>query len=403
MIESTISQKLGGVFSSSKPFVEFLTRSKWASRVGSADICDFVVGTPHEEAIPEYVEAIRKASVPLRPDWFGYKVNDPQAREIAAEALRQRIGVAFENEDLFLTNGASSALIIALSAILDPDDEVIFLSPPWFFYESMINFTNGKAVRVKVDPQSFDIDVDAVASSITPRTRAIIVNSPNNPTGKIYPPETLDRLAEVLTTASEKFGKAIYLISDESYNRLIFDERKFSSPTAHYPNSFLIYSYAKALLTPGQRLGYIAISPAMNEREKIRHAVQLTQYNLYAFPDAVQLHALRDIESLSFDLNRLQQRRDLMAKALIEQGYELHIPEGAWYLLPKTPIPDDVEFARILAEQDVYVLPGSIIELSGYLRICLTANDEMVHKSLPVFESAIKSSAGKKTIPLATA
>ncbi|HQU84247.1 MAG TPA: aminotransferase class I/II-fold pyridoxal phosphate-dependent enzyme [Pyrinomonadaceae bacterium] len=401
MIESPISRNLGAVFTASRPFVEFLTQSKWASRMGNPDICDFVVGTPHEMPIPEYVEAIRKASIPQNTDWFGYKVNDPNARQIAANALRELVGIDFENEDLFLTNGASSALVIALKAILNPEDEVIFLSPPWFFYESMISFVHGKAVRVKVELESFDIDVEAVAKAITPRTRAIIVNSPNNPTGKIYPPETLARLSEILTAASEKFGQTIYLVSDESYNRLIFDENIFSSPTAHYPNSFLIYSYAKALLTPGQRLGYLAVSPLMHERDKIRRAVQITQYNLYAFPDAVHLHALADIEPMIFDLKKLQDRRDKMAQALSAQGFELHIPEGAWYLLPKTPIENDVEFAAMLAEKDVFVLPGSIVELPGYLRICLTANDEMVEKALPVFEWAMKSVSNPKTVTIA--
>lgn len=398
MIQAPISKNLDAVFTASRPFVKFLTQSKWASRMGSDGICDFVVGTPHEPPLPKYVEAIRKASVPLNSGWFGYKINEPTARQRATESLRSRVRIAFESEDLFLTNGASSALVIALAAILNLGDEVIFLSPPWFFYESMIAFARGKPVRVKVDLTTFDLDVDAIAKAISPQTRAIIINSPNNPTGKIYPAETLDRLAAKLSEASEKYGKAIYLISDESYNRILFDERKFSSPVAHYPNSFLIYSYAKALLTPGQRLGYLAVSPSMLEREKIRMAIQVTQYNFYAFPDTILMYALPEIESLCIDLAQLQQRRDILAEALQNQGYELHIPEGSWYLLPKSPIPDDTAFTQLLAEKDVFVLPGSIVELPGYFRISLTANNEMVSESLPVFDSVIKSVKGNKII-----
>ena len=403
MIQSPVSQHLDAVFAASKPFVEFLTQSKWASRMGNEGICDFVVGTPHEMALPAYVEAIKKASEPLNHGWFGYKVNEPSARRTAAEALRKRVGVDFADEDLFLTNGASSALIVALTAILNPDDEVIFLSPPWFFYESMITFARGRPVRVRVNLDTFDLDTDAIERAISSRTRAVIINSPNNPTGKIYPPETLERLAEILSKASEKYGQAIYLISDEAYHRLLFDDNKFSSPTAYYGNSFLIYSYAKALLTPGQRLGYLAVSPAMNEREKVRFAIQATQFNLYAFPDTVHLYALPDIEPLCLDIGRLQRRRDTLASALQSYGYELHSPEGAWYLLPKSPLADDVEFTRILSEKDVYVLPGSVVEMPGYLRISLTANDEMVEKSLPIFESAINFARGNEAMPVAAA
>lgn len=391
MIRSPISQNLDAVQAASRPFVEFLMGSRWSRRMGIEGICDFVVGTPHDLPMPEYVEAIRKASIPQNSSWFGYKVNEPNARVVATENLRQRINIPFESEDLFLTNGASSAIIITLNAILNPDDEVIFLSPPWFFYESMIAFVRGKPVRVKVNLETFDLDIEAIADAITAKTRAIFINSPNNPTGKIYPPETLKKLAEVLTNASEKFGQTIYLISDESYNRILFDGNKFSSPTEFYPNSILIYSYAKALLTPGQRLGYLAISPNMFEKEKIRFAIQTAQFNIYGFPDTVHLYALPELEPLCIDLNQLQNRRDLLMNSLRKMGYELHQPEGSWYLLPKTPIPNDLEFTEKLAEKDVFVLPGSVIELSGYIRISLTANDEMVSKSLSVFESVMNT------------
>lgn len=391
MIETPISQHLGAVFGASRPFVDFLTNSAWARRLGATDICDFVVGNPQEMPLPQYVEAVRRASVPLHPGWFGYMTNHPEAREAAARSLRERLGIAFDAEDVFLTKGASNALVLALSTVLDPGDEVIFQSPPWFFYEPMIAFVRGVAVRARVDRASFDLDVDAIRGAISPRTRAVIVNSPNNPTGKIYPPETLARLAEVLTEASEEYGRAIYLVSDESYNRILFDGRRFASPTGYYPHAFLLYSYAKALLSPGQRLGYLALPPAMPERDRMRSAIFATQCSGYGFPDAVLQRALPDLEPLCIDLGRLQRRRDLLVEALSEMGYELHVPEGAWYLLPRSPLPDDAAFANVLASHDVFVLPGHIVDLPGYLRISLTASDEMVERSLAGFAAAIGS------------
>ncbi len=389
MIEAPISQHLEAVEAAATPFIQFLTTSSWSKRMGSPDICDFVAGNPQDMPLPEYVDAIRRASVPQNPSWFAYKANEPAAREVAAQSLRDRLDIAFEPDDVFMTKGASTALAIALATVVSPGDEVLFISPPWFFYESMIAFARGVPLRVKTDLKTFDLDVPAIAEAITQRTRAVIVNSPNNPTGRIYPPETLHRLAEVLDAASEEHGRTIYLLSDEAYNRILFDGRRFPSPAAHYPNTFLLYSYGKTLLAPGQRLGYLALAPSMPARERMRSAVLLTQFSGYGVPDAVLQHAMPDLEPLCIDLAQLQVRRDTLVRNLRQQGFEVHVPEGTFYLLPRSPIPDDAAFADVLAAHDVFVLPGRIIEMPGYFRISLTGTDEMVERSIPRFAAAI--------------
>jgi aspartate aminotransferase len=389
MMEAPISQHLAAVELASSPFMEFLKGSAWSKRAGSPEICDFVAGNPQDMALPEYVEAIRRASIPQDPTWFAYKTNDPVAREVAAQSLRDRLGIAFEPDDVFMTKGASTALAIALATVVSPGDEVLFMSPPWFFYESMIEFARAVPVRVKVDLDTFDLDIPAIAAAITPRTRAVIVNSPNNPTGRIYPPETLDRLAEVLAAASQHHGRTIYLLSDEAYNRILFDGRRFPSPAAHYPNTLLLYSYGKTLLAPGQRLGYLALPPSMPGRERMRAGLVVTQFSGYGVPDAVLQHALPDLEPLCIDLVQLQRRRDTLVESLRQQGYDVHVPEATFYLLPRSPIPDDFAFTDLLAADDVFVLPGRIVELPGYFRISLTATDEMVERSIERFGAAI--------------
>lgn len=384
-----ISQHLDAVHRASAPFVSFLLGSEWGRRIGDDGICDFVVGNPHDEPLEGYVDAIGRASVPKHPGWFGYQTSAPDAQDAVVRTLTADVGVDVDRGDVFLTNGASTALFIVLSTILEPADEVIFQSPPWFFYESMVAFARGEPVRVGVDPDTFDLDVSAIADSITSRTRAVIVNSPNNPTGKIYPRSTLERLAEVLEAASQRYGKRIYLISDECYRRIVFDGRSCPSPATYYPATFMLYSYGKVLLTPGQRLGYVAIPAAMPGRERMRAALMGSQFSVYGIPDAVMLYALPELEGLSIDIGRLELRRDRMVDALTRQGYDVSLPEGAFYLLVRSPLADDREFARLLAADDVFVLPGSIVELPGYLRICLTASDEMVERSLRVFASAI--------------
>ncbi len=362
-------------------------------RRGTGGMCDFVVGNPHDMPLPAYVDAVRRACIPRDPDWFGYKLNEPAACEAAARSLRERLDIPFEPEDVFLTKGASSALVVALTTVVEPGDEVIFLSPPWFFYEAMIAFVRGVPVRVQVDPTTFDVDVEAIRAAISPRTRAVIVNSPNNPTGRIYPPQTLARLGAMLSAASEAYGKAIYLISDESYNRILYDGCEFCSPTAYYANAFLVYSYAKALLTPGQRLGYVALAPAMPDRARMRSAIFMAQCSGYGFPDAVLQHALPELEPLCIDLAQLQRRRDTIVGTLRRQGYDVLSPEGAWYVLVRSPLRDDCEFTELLASENVFVLPGRIVELPGYFRITLTATDEMVERSLPGFAAAIGAAA----------
>ncbi len=391
MTETALSGHIQASHAAFGPFMDFLATSRWTSRAGSPGICDFAAGNPQDMALPEYVEAIREASIPRSPDWFAYKGNEGPAREAAAASLRQRLGTDFESDDVFLTKGASTALAIAMATLVHPGDEVIFPSPPWFFYESMIAFSHGVPVRVKVDLSTFDLDVDAIGAAITPRTRAVIVNSPNNPTGRIYPPATLERLAQVLTSASEANGRPIYLLSDEAYNRILFEGAHFTSPTSYYGHSMLLYSYGKTLLAPGQRLGYLALPPSMPGREEMRKALLVSQFSGYGVPDAVLQHALPAIEPLCIDLARLQRRRDVMVEALRECGYEVNVPEGTFYLLPRCPVPDDAAFTERLAADDVFVLPGHIVELPGYFRISLTASDEMVERSLPRFAAAIEA------------
>ena len=227
-----------------EPLMTFFTHGGWSRRDPSdPENCDFVAGNPQETVLPEYVESLQRWTVPQDKDWYAYKFNEPYAQEAAAAGLRARRGVAFEAEDVLVTDGAFAGLNLCIRTVTDPGDEVIFLTPPWFFYEAIILGGEARPVRVAVDYETWDLDVPTIERAITERTSAIIVNSPNNPSGKIYPPETLQALGEVLTTASERIGHPIYLISDEAYSRIVFDDRPFASPTEFYPNSFLVYTY----------------------------------------------------------------------------------------------------------------------------------------------------------------
>ena len=199
-------------------------------------------------------------------------------------------------------------------------------------------------------------------------------------------------LADLLERASSRLGRPIHLLSDEPYNRIVFDGRSFHSPAEVYPNTVVTYSYGKTLLTPGMRLGYIAIPPTMPDRDHIRERIFLTQIATgFAFPNADLQHAIEDLETLSIDIGALERRRDRLVSALREIGYETTLPEGTFYVMAKAPVADDEAFSRTLADNGVLVLPGSVVEVPGWFRISLTASDEMVGRGMPGFAAALEA------------
>lgn len=358
-----------------------------------SDISDFTFGNPHEMPRQDVVEILQRWAVPQDKDWFAYKRSEPNAQAAVAEALTRRFGMPFEPEDIAMTTGGFGALISAMKAVADPGDEVIFSLPPWFINEPIIIESGLVPVKVSIDLETFDLDLDAIAGAITPRTRVLIVNTPHNPTGKIVPPETLRRLADLLEEASQRNGRRIYLLSDEPYNRIIFEGSDFHTPLEFYPYAMVAYSYAKTLMMPGQRIGYLALPPTMplEWRAALRRAVEGIQLSSgYLIPNALLQHAIEDLEALEHDMEHLTRKRDLMVGSLQEMGYEVFEPQGTFYLFPKSPIADDQAFADMLVEENVAVLPGRVFETPGYFRICLTANDEMIERALPGFKRAME-------------
>ena len=353
------------------------------------DVANFAVGNPLEKPMPAYVDTLRNHLEPRRRNWFAYQVSDPKARIAVARSLSATTGMAWDPEDVAMTNGGFAALAVAMRALVEPGDEVIFFSPPWFFYEFMILAAGATPVRVHLPPPAFEPDLDELAAAITSRTRALIFNSPQNPSGRVYPLETLTALARTLTDASERIGHPIYLISDEPYRRILFDGITFHSPAEVYPNTVVTYSYGKQLLAPGQRVGYLAVPPTMPGREAFRETALVAQLATgYAFPNALLQHALPDLEPLIIDMPAMERRRDRLVGALREMGYEATMPEGTFYLMARSPIADDVAFTDILAKHRVLVLPGTIVEVPGWFRISLTATDEMVERGIPGFAAA---------------
>lgn len=369
---------------------DFYSSSRYAQRRFEPDVCDFTFGNPHEFPLAGLVTAIRERAVPHDKNWFAYKTSEEEPRTFLAEHLSRELGLPFASTDIALTTGAFAAIMVAFHQVLDPGDEAIFSEPAWFCYEPLLLAAAAVPRKILLKAPRFDLDLGAIESAITDRTRLVIVNTPHNPTGRIYGRETLAQLAEILERASVRIGHRICLLSDEPYRRLRFDGRRFETPAAVYPWTFISYSYGKVLLAPGQRIGYLAVSPLMPDpdRRAFSDAMLAAQMALgWCFPNAVMQYALPDLETLSIDQAALARRRDRLMSVLGNSGYEVLPPEGTFYLWSKWPAGDPLQHWNRLADRNVFVLPGEIMNAPGYFRISLTASDAMVERALPVFQA----------------
>lgn len=396
MITVAISNRAAQAKSTVDVVTTFLARIR--ALADDPGTLDLTFGNPHEMALPGFTDAVRAQIEPRSVDWFAYKASERVAQEAVAAGLTAELGLPFEPEDIAMTQGAFGAISLAFALLADAADEVVIPVPGWFCYEPTQYAVNLVPVRAPLDPVTFDLDLDAIAGAITPRTRIVIVNSPANPTGRIYSKQTWDALAEVLERASHTHGRRIWLLSDEPYRRIRFDGVGFASPAASYPWTVIDYSYGKVLLTPGQRLGYLALSPLIptDEREELRDALMPLGLAIgWGFPDAVMQYSVPALETLSIDLAELTRKRDRLYGALTDAGLEVTRPEGTFYLWGRAPGGDAVAFCDALAERGVYVMPGTLFDQPQHFRISLTATMEMIEAALPHLLDVIAVSRGE--------
>ena len=372
-------------------------------RSGATDgqvVADLTFGNPHEPPLPDLVSALRTHIEPQTTNWFAYKTSEEEPRRVIAEGLRAELGLNFTPEDIAMTLGAYGAITLAFSMLLDPGDECIIPVPGWFLYETSLSLCHAVTVKVPLRDDDFDLDVAAIEAAITARTRIVIVNTPHNPTGVIYSRDRLTELAAMLHFKSQEFGRPIFILSDEPYRRIRFDGAPFTSPAEVYPWTLIDYSFAKVLLAPGLRLGYLAICPDMpaEARETLRTTAEKTQLaSGCAFPDAILQYAVKDLEKVSIDVPAYQRKRDRLYDAMTQWGYQMTRPAGTFYLWGKAPGGDAVAFTTALAKRGVYVMPGTLFERPGDFRISLTGTHDMIEASLAAFEALAPPATGVPT------
>lgn len=387
---SLLSARIRAADAAFAPVRDFYSNSRYSEHRLDPGVCDFTFGNPQEFPLDGLVASLRQRAIPHDKNWFAYKTSEEAPQAFLAEHVGRELALPFEPSDFALTAGAFAAIMVAFRLVLDPGDEAVISEPAWFCYEPMLLAADAVPRKVMLKTPTFDLDLETIAAVIGPKTRLVIVNSPHNPTGRIYDTALLRELAALLDRASARFGRRIFLLSDEPYRRLRFDGRAFVSPAALYPWTLISYSYGKVLLSPGQRLGYLALGPLMPaaDREALRGVMFSAQMAMgWCFASALMQHAVPDLENLSIDCAALAQRRDHLVKALTDFGCEMLRPEGTFYLWGRWPEGDAERHWNRLADQGVFVLPGRLMNAPGYFRISLTASDAMVERALPVFKA----------------
>jgi aspartate aminotransferase len=311
-------------------------------------------------------------------------------RETVANYYSQETGLDFSAKNIIMTVGAAGALNVLLKTILEPGDEVIILSPYFVEYQFYVD-NHGGVPKVVPTNEDFSINISRIEESVSPKTKAILINSPNNPTGVVYGEYLLRALAQAIQNINKRYKKSIYLINDEPYRKIVFDGKKAPWIFKLYDNSIVVTSHSKDLAIPGERIGHIAISPRADDAEKLSDGTTFCNRILgYVNAPALMQRVTADLQNVSVSVDEYQKRRDFLYAKLSEMGYTLVKPQGAFYLFPHSPIKDDVKFVQELAKHRVLVVPGSGFACPGHFRISFCVSFDTIERSIPAFDTVAR-------------
>lgn len=359
---------------------------------GAENVFDFSLGNPNLNPPEGFNELLRKQGEQTAPFQHAYMPNAgyPDVREKLAAYISKEYKVEMPGSNCIMTCGAGGALNVILKTILNPGDTIIASRPCFMEYKFYADNHQG-SLEIADCKENFDLDIKEIEVKITKKTAAVIINSPNNPSGKIYPENNIKELAKMLFAKSKETGRAIYLISDEPYRKIIFGNSEVPSIFALYKNSIVVTSFSKDLSIPGERIGWLAIHPEAEDIDNLRNGVILCNRILgFVNAPALMQRIVADLLETSVDMDGYKQNRDLLCSSLKQMGYEFNEPEGAFYLFPKAPGGDDLVFTKALQDELILTVPGRGFGMPGYFRIAYCVTKESIEKALPGFERAIK-------------
>ena len=362
------------------------------AKYGADKVFDFSIGNPNLEPPAKFKEVLRELAGDPGPGLHGYMPNAGlvATRKAVADYLSKHNLQTFSADDIVMTVGAGGGLNVVLKTLLNPGEEVAIPSPYFVEYNFYLDNHQGvpKMVKTKSD---FSLDLSALEEALSEKTKAVLINSPNNPTGKVYSEQDLKNLGDLLVQYSKKLGRPIYLISDEPYRKIVYDGIQVPSIFEAYTESFVVTSFSKDLSLPGERIGYAAVNPEMSDKQSMMAGMILCNRVIgYVNAPALMQRAVALLLEESVDIALYQNKRDMLYDGLTASGYECIKPGGAFYLFPKSPIEDDVAFVSALQEENILTVPGSGFYGPGHIRIAYCVDDRTIEKALPGFEKVMK-------------
>ena len=361
--------------------------------VGEDRVYDFSIGNPSIPAPAEVKQAILELLEEPAEVLHGYSpaAGDPEVRKTLADSVNRRFGTHYTAEHFYMTVGAAASLSISVKALTNPGDEFLTFAPFFPEYAVWVETAGAKLVVTPADTKDFQIDFAAFEKLLGPKTKGVIITSPNNPSGVVYSEETIRRLAELLEKKQKEYGTSIYLITDEPYREIVYDGLTVPFVPNYYKNTLVCYSYSKSLSLPGERIGYIIVPDEADDAKRVMAAVAGAGRALgYVCAPVLFQRVIARCAELSGDVSAYKRNRDLLYHGLTALGYECVRPQGAFYLFVKSPEPDAKAFSERAKKYDVLVVPGDSFGCEGYVRVSYCVSEKTIQDALPVFAEIMK-------------
>ncbi|MCI8309809.1 MAG: pyridoxal phosphate-dependent aminotransferase [Clostridia bacterium] len=395
-----ISDKMKELVKNNSVIREMFEEGKALSKkYGQENVYDFSLGNPSipvPEKVNDTIREILKNEDTLKVHGYMNNAGFEDVREKIAENINNKFDTKFSGENIVMCVGAASGINIILKSILNPSDEVITFAPYFMEYKNYINSYDGKLVEISPNTKDFQPRLDEFENKITKNTKAVIINTPNNPTGVIYSEETIKEICKILEKKQTEYEKEIFIISDEPYREIAYDNNEVPYITKYYNNTFVVYSYSKTLSIPGERIGYVVIPSEMDDSKNIITAITIANRIIGCVnaPSLMQ-RVLIECANEKVDLSMYDENRKLLYNELTNYGFECIKPQGAFYLFLKSPIENELEFCKKAKEYNILFVPGSSFACKGYVRIAYCVSNEMIKRALPAFKKLAENYINK--------
>ncbi len=389
-VNTVIAERMVGLVNNNSVIREMFEEGKRLAGIyGAENVFDFSLGNPSVPA-PEELNRAVKNILDEEPSIFvhGYMSNAgyEDVRATIADSINRRFGTSFNQSNIIMTVGAAGGMNVIFKTILNPGDEVLTFSPYFVEYNSYVSNYDGKLVAIDPDTETFQANIEDLERKITPKTKALIINNPNNPTGVVYSEETIKKVAAILDAKQKEYGTEIFIVSDEPYRELAYDGVEVPYITKYYNNTIVGYSFSKSLSLPGERIGYLVIPDEVDDAEQMKTAAAIATRVLgfVNAPSLMQRAVARCIDA-KCDVDSYNRNREALYNGLVKLGFECIKPQGAFYLFVKSPVPNEKEFCNVAKKHNVLLVPGSSFKCAGYVRIAYCVSYDTIINSLPRF------------------